>query len=274
MAAKLPGYAELHCRSNFSFLTGASHPGELVERAQQLGYAALAITDECSLAGVVRAHVAAREAGLPLIVGSEMRLTLPTRVTTTANKNKKKEEGGGAPPPPPSLPHARLVLLAQSRRGYGNLSHWITVARRRAAKGAYLAHPGDLEGKVPNAPTLAGLPECLALLVPDAAQSFETVFAHAMWLKTWFQERAWLALSLLRRPGDEELVDVARRVAQFTGLRIVATGDVLMHRRSRKPLLDVLAATRLKQPVAECGWQLESNAEQHLRSRARLAALY
>jgi error-prone DNA polymerase len=259
---QLPGYAELHCRSNFSFLTGASHPGELIERAQQLGYAALAITDECSLAGVVRAHVAAREAGLPLIVGSEMRLTLPT-VATTA------EEGAAA-----STPHAGLVLLAQSRRGYGNLSHWITVARRRTAKGAYLAHPGDIEGKVPNAPTLAGLPECLALLVPDAAQSFETVFAHAMWLKTWFQERAWLALSLLRRPGDEELVDVVKRVAQFTGLGIVATGDVLMHRRSRKPLLDVLAATRLKQPVAECGWQLEPNAEQHLRSRARLAALY
>ena len=259
MVIKLPSYAELHCRSNFTFLTGASHPGELVERARQLGYAALAITDECSLAGVVRAHVAAREAGLPLIVGSEMRLTLPVAAAT----------GEVAAPP-----HARLVLLAQSRRGYGNLSHWITVARRRAAKGAYLAHPGDLEGKVPNAPTLAGLPECLALLVPDAAQSFETVFAHAMWLKTWFQERAWLALSLLRRPGDEELVDVVRRVAQFTGLRIVATGDVLMHLRSRKPLLDVLAATRLKQPVAQCGLQLESNAEQHLRSRARLAALY
>ena len=60
---ELPGYAELHCRSNFSFLTGASHPEELVERAAALGYAALAITDECSLAGVVRAHVEAREAG-------------------------------------------------------------------------------------------------------------------------------------------------------------------------------------------------------------------
>jgi error-prone DNA polymerase len=255
----LPGYAELHCRSNFSFLTGASHPAELVERAQRLGYAALAITDECTLAGVVRAHVAAREAGLALIVGSEMRLTLPA---VTANDAAA------------AAPHARLVLLAQSRRGYGNLSHWITVARRRAAKGAYLAHPGDIEGKVPNAPTLAGLPECLALLVPDASQSFETVFAHAMWLKTWFQERASLALSQLRRPGDEELVDVVKRVARFTGLRIVATGDVLMHLRSRKPLQDVLAATRLKQPVAGCGLRLEPNAEQHLRSRARLAALY
>jgi error-prone DNA polymerase len=255
----LPHYAELHCRSNYSFLTGASHPAELVQRAQQLGYAALAITDECSLAGVVRAHVEALARQLHLIVGSEMRLTLPVA----------GGQGAGAGPP-----HARLVLLAQTRRGYGNLSHWVTVARRRAPKGSYLAYPGDIEGKVPSAPTLAGLPECLALLVPDASQSFETVFAHAMWLKTWFQDRAGIALSLRRRAGDEELQGVVRRVAGFTGLPIVATGDVLMHVRSRKPLQDTLTATRLKLRVAQCGLQLEPNAEAHLRSRARLAALY
>jgi error-prone DNA polymerase len=210
-ADPLPAYAELHCRSNFSFLTGASHPEELVQRAAALGYGALALTDECSLAGVVRAHVEAKAQGLHLVVGSEMRLALP---------------GSGAS-------HARLVLLAQSRRGYGNLSHWITVARRRAEKGRYLAHPGDVEGKVPNAPTLAGLPECLALLVPSAAQPFEQVFAHAMWLKTWFRDRAAIALELLHRGGDDDLVDHVVRAAQLTGLPIVAAGDVLMHVRSR-----------------------------------------
>ncbi len=266
----LPGYAELHCRSNFSFLTGASHPAELVERAQALRYSALAITDECSLCGVVRAHVAAREAGLHLIIGSEMRLTLPG----DANAKTPKKKGEAVAQEAGSQPHARLVLLAQTRRGYGNLSHWITVARRRAPKGSYLAHPGDIEGKVPNAPTLAGLPECLALLVPDASQPFETVFAHAMWLKTWFQDRASIAVSLLRRPGDEELLKVVRRVAEFTGLPIVATGDVLMHVRSRKPLQDVLSATRLKLPVTACGLKLGSNAEQYLRSRARLGTLH
>ena len=132
--AALPGYAELHCRSSFSFLTGASQPEELVERAHALGYAALAVTDECSLAGVVRAHVEAKRCGLHLLVGAEMRLVLPG--------DERR-------------PHARLVLLAQSRRGYGNLSHWITVARRRAPKGEYLAHPGDVEGRVPDAPMLA-----------------------------------------------------------------------------------------------------------------------
>ena len=249
----LPRYAELHCRSNFSFLTGASHPEELVLRAAALGYGALALTDECSLAGVVRAHLEAKAQQLHLVIGSEMRLVLP---------------GGSA------TPHARLVLLAQSRRGYGNLSHWITVARRRAEKGSYLAHPGDVEGKVPNAPTLAGLPECLALLVPSVLQSFEEVFAHAMWLKTWFQERAAIAVELLHRAGDDDLVDRVVEVARLASLPIVAAGDVLMHLRSRKPLQDTLAATRLGLPVAECGLALEPNAEQHLRSRGRLAALY
>ncbi len=248
----LPAYAELHCRSNFSFLTGASHPEELVERAHELGYSALALTDECSVAGAVRAHAEAQRHELHLIVGSEIRLTLP--------------ESGA--------PHARLVLLAQTRRGYGNLSHWITVARRRTAKGSYLAHPGDLEGKVPHAPTLAGLPGCLALLVPQVSQPFEEVFAHAMWLKAWFGDRAVLALERLLWAGDDELVEKVCRVSQLTGLPIVAAGDVLMHLRSRKPLQDTLTATRLGRPVAQCGLQLAPNAEQHLRSRGRLAALY
>ena len=248
----LPAYAELHCRSNFTFLTGASHPEELVVRAAQLGYSALAITDECSVAGVVRAHVEAKARKLHLLVGSEMQLTLP---------------GSGQT-------HARLVLLAQSRRGYGNLAHWITIARRRAAKGAYLAHPADVEGKVPSAPMLTGLPDCLALLVPHAGQIFEEAFAHAMWVKTWFQERAAIALELLHRAGDDDLLDLVQRVAHYTGLPIVAAGDVLMHVRSRKPLQDTLTATRLAVPVAECGLALEPNAEAHLRSRQRLAVLY
>ncbi len=269
----LPRYSELHCRSNFSFLTGASHPEELVQRAAELGYGAIAITDECSLAGVVRAHGEAKnkarekegkeggggeEGAIHLVVGSEMKLVLP---------------GGKADAA--CAPHARLVLLAQSRRGYGNLSHWITVARRRAPKGSYLAHPGDIEGKVPNAPMLAGLPGCFALLVPAAAQGEEEILAHAAWLKRWFQaDRAAIALELLHRAGDDDLVDRVVRVAKRTGLPIVAAGDVLMHVRSRKPLQDTLAAVRLGKPVAECGFGLEANAEQHLRSRGRLAALY
>jgi error-prone DNA polymerase len=129
-------YAELHCISNFTFLRGASHPGELVARARDLGYAALALTDECSLAGVVRAHAAAREAGLPLIVGSEFRLA----------------DG------------LRFVGLATSRRGYGELARLVTRGRRSAPKGQYRLARADLD---------AGLPDCLALWLPGAEPAAE-----------------------------------------------------------------------------------------------------
>lgn len=231
-----------------------------MQRAQALGYTAIAITDECSFAGVVRAHVEAQARGMHLIVGAEMRLTLPAA------------DGGGA--------HARLVLLAQDRRGYANLSLWITLARRRAAKGSYLAFPGDIEGRIPTAPMLAGLPGCLALLVPAIDQAPETVLQHARWLQRWIGDdergrpRAAIALELLHLAGDDTLRATVRSVAAQTGLRIVAAGDVLMHARSRKPLQDVLTATRLKRTVADCGLELAGNAEQHLRPRSRLARLY
>ncbi len=128
----LPAYAELHCISNFSFLQGTSHPEELVERAAALGYAALAITDECSVAGAVRAHVAAKDFGLKLLIGSEFRL----------------------------IDGPKLVLLAMNRAGYGNLSALITRARCAAKKGTYRITRSEFEG---------GIAECLALLVPDDA---------------------------------------------------------------------------------------------------------
>ncbi len=329
MSHRLAAYAELHCRSNFSFLTGASHPEELIARAQELGYAALALTDEGSLAGVVRAHAEAKRSGLHLVIGAEMRLSPPAPPAGAGGQS------GGLAATPPSM---RLLVHAMTRRGYGNLSQWITVARRRAGKGEYLAHASDLEGRVPNAPFLAGLPDCLALLVPEPGDRLETVFARAMWLKTWFGAarlgapaaegapapvpvsepvssppsgpgradvdaradsaagaglhaaetpsvgpaaadtpspgRAGIALVQLHRAGDAELAALVMRVSDLTGLPIVATGDVLMHRRSRKPLQDVLTATRLKLPVASCGTRLVPNAEQHLRSRGRLLSLY
>ena len=217
--------------------------------------------------------------------------TKTKRTTTTSTSTSTEEE---EPPPPPmprplrlligsemqltepgtGAPHARLVLLAQSRRGYGNLSHWISLARRRAAKGRYLAHPGDVEGKAPDAPMLAGLGDCFALLLPAAGQSEGEIAAHAQWLKTWFTgDRAAIALELLHRAGDDERIERVVAAAARTGLPIAAAGDVLMHVRSRKPLQDLLAATRLGRPVAECGHALAPNAEQHLRSRGRLAAL-
>ncbi len=103
------GYAELHCISNYSFLRGASHPEELVIQASKLGYAAIAITDECSMAGVVKAHVAAKECNLKLVVGAEFHLD----------------------------EDIHLVLLARNRIAYGQICNLITIGRRRADKGLY-----------------------------------------------------------------------------------------------------------------------------------------
>ncbi len=259
----LPGYAELHCRSNYSFLSGASQPEELVARAQALGYCALALADECSLSGSVRAHAEAERLQMRLIVGAEMQITAPAASTA-------------APAPSSTRPtEPRLVLLVQSRRGYSNLVQWITHARRRAPKGEYLAHRSDIEGRIPTAPMLAGLPGCFALLLPDPASPFELLFNHAMWLKTWFgTERAAIAVELRYQPHDALLVSLLSRLSAATGLALVAAGGVCMHTRSRKALLDVLMATRLKCTVAEAGLALQPNAEAHLRSRVRLASLY
>src|SRR5437660_6307778 len=144
-------YAELHCISNFTFLRGASHPEELVLRAQELGYAALAITDECSLAGVVRAHVEAKQNKLPLIIGSEFRL----------------DDG------------LRFVLLATDRSSYGNLSALITRGRRNAVKGSYRLTRADIAD---------GVAGCPALWLPgrspdiDEARWLSARFPGALWI--------------------------------------------------------------------------------------------
>ena len=253
-----------------------------------MGYAALALTDECSVSGVVRAHVEAQRLGLHLIVGTEMALTAPSAAIAAAAPAAEGLATAAAATgqrlaPVPAVtvaaaePGPRLVVLAMNERGYGNLVHWITVARRRAPKGQYEAHMGDLEGKVPDAPMLTGLPGCLGLLLADEALAsphpFKTLFAQALWLKTWFGDRAALALPLLRRAHDALLIDLVQQVAELTGVPIVAVGSVRMHLRSRKPLLDALTATRMQCTVAEAGHALAPNAEAHLRSRLRLGAL-
>jgi error-prone DNA polymerase len=143
-------YAELHCRSSYSFLTAASQPEELVHRAKELGYRGLALTDECSLAGVVRAHVEAKACHLQLIIGSEL---------AVANG-------------------PRIVILAMDRSGYGNLCHLISVARRRSPKGRYRVERRDLE---------TGLPGCLVLWLaemdadPKEGRWLASCFPERLW---------------------------------------------------------------------------------------------
>lgn len=236
----LPDYAELLCCSNFTFLHGASHPDELVARAKALGYRALAITDECSMAGIARAHVAAKRHELPLIVGSQFRVAPDQAVP-----------GGFT-----------LVLLATSLEGYGNLCEFITRLRRRSEKGRYRLALAEVD---PGA-----LADCLAIAVPDHGCAQAAADAIARWLLGHFLGRCWLGVAQRLLLGDALHLHRLRQSGALTAVPLVAVGEVLMHVRSRKPLQDVLTAIRMGRPLAECGFALAPNAEQHLRSRLRL----
>jgi error-prone DNA polymerase len=252
LSTPLPEYAELQCASNFSFLRGASHAEELVARAAQLGYASLAITDECSLAGVVRAHVEAKKLGLHLIIGSQFHL---------------KTENGS--------PAFSLIILAQNREGYGNLSELITLARTRTVKkGSYLLTPRDFATPEKPYAHLRGMPDCLVILAPAYGIATDDLAAQAQWLAKTFPGRARIALTLLHHGRDERHRAIVMQVAHDCAIPVLATGDVCMHVRSCKPLQDTLTAIRVGKLVAACGYDLAANAEQHLRSRLRLANLY
>ena len=244
MAGQLPDYAELHALSNFSFQRGASHAEELVERAHALGYRAIAITDECSVAGVVRAHVAAKEHGLKLLPGAEFLLQ------------------GGWP--------IRLVVLPHDAAGWGNLCEFITAARQLGdvlEKGSYRVALGESDFSL-----LAG---CEILLSPlQGAINTEAMCAHADWARRLFGLKIWLAVELLQGLDDALRLQQLQEVATRTGIRLVAAGNVLMHVRSRKPLHDVMTAIGMGITVHECGFALQANAEAHLRPRMRLADIY
>ena len=245
-ATSPPAYAELHCLSSFSFQRSASQPEELVARAAALGYSALAITDECSVAGVVRAHSVARTLGLKLVLGAEFRV---------------QEAGCEA---------FTVVVLAHNLQGWGNLCQFIAAARRAAPKGHY-----QLGWRGGHYQALWGsLQHCEVLICLPFAIKIEAAAALSMSVKALFGTHCWLAATF--HLGANDALERLRwqQLSVFTGVPLVAVGDVRMHVRSRKPLLDALTAVRLGVPVAQCGFGLQANAEAHLRSRARLTTLY
>ncbi|WP_304308319.1 error-prone DNA polymerase [Pseudacidovorax intermedius] len=236
----LSHYAELWCLSNFSFLHGASHPEELVERAHEMGYSALALTDECSMAGIVRAHVAAKEVGLKLLIGAQFSVEHEAPFT--------------------------FIVLARNLQGYGNLCEFITGLRRSADKGTYRLTFGHLAKQ--------RFEDCLVLLAPPRGTTPDHLNVLTDWLQASFEDRCWLVALRERVLGDEMWLHQLRQAANAFGVPVVAAGDVHMHVRSRKPLQDVLTATRIGKPLTECGLALQPNAERHLRTRLRLAQLY
>ncbi|MCA9155425.1 MAG: error-prone DNA polymerase, partial [Planctomycetales bacterium] len=244
-------YAELHCKSNFSFLMGASHAEELASRAAELGYAALAVTDRSSLSGMVRAHIAAKEAGLKLIVGAELT-------------------------PVDSAP---VVLWATDRESYARLSRLITVGRRRAAKGECeltfqdLAehHAGLLAGVCGDAWLHGGAD---ARGIEPSRLPLTDSLAPLDRFRELFGDRAYLLAELHRGPDDASRLELLRRLSRQTRLPLVAAGDVHYHSPERLPLHDVLTATRLGTNVREVAENRFPNAERHLRTKQEIAAAF
>ncbi len=267
-------YAELHCLSDFSFGRGASSARELFERAKRCGYTALAITDECSLAGSVRAFEAARDIDMQLILGTEVQLA----------------DG------------PKLVLLAENLAGYIALCGLITRGRRAATKGRYHLTRADLA---------TGLPGTLALWLPSCAESsscncrrtgrpdsprddatsararsglpvlLQRSIGHSAcaceqgeWLRALFGDRLWLAVELLHEDDDAARLAELAALARALDIRLVACGDVHMHVRARRALQDTLTAIRQRKTLIEARGTLHRNGERHLRRREALAAIY
>lgn len=227
-------YAELHCVSNFTFLRGASHPQELVQASFELGYKALAITDECSLAGVVKAHVAAQNCGLPLIIGSEFQLD-----------------------------SQRLIALVTNRQAYAELSALITLARRRSSKGEYRLEWHDLSNNLRHA---------LLIWLPSGDLDRDHEVGEK--LCQWFDNRLWIGVEHLLDGTEADQYYYYRNLGALWQVPLVACGDVHMHCKARQALQDTLTAIRHNCSVMALGERRFPNAERRLRSLPHLEKLY
>ena len=231
-------YAELHCITNFSFLRGASFPEEIVERANELGYRAIAITDECSVSGIVRAHTAAKNFGIKLIIGSEFILN----------------DG------------CHLVLLAENKRGYSQICNVITHARRQAKKGSYLIDKLTIKQFV--------LGDCIVLWIPDPLKKYEALVRDGLWLKGKFNKKLWITVELLLRGDDRYKLRLLEKLGAKLQIPLCAAGGVYMHDRDRRVLQDTVTAIRLAKKIDELGFDIESNGQRFLRPRNTLKKLY
>jgi error-prone DNA polymerase len=235
----LQNYAELAVTSNFTFLTGASHPDELVTRAKELGHAAIAITDTHSLAGIVRAHVAAKQADLQLVVGARIVLAEPIPCS--------------------------VLLHVTDRDGYANLCKLLTLGKRRSPKGQCHLTLHDV---------FAHERGLLATLVPPAILSEACVELLDGLRRVFADNRLSLAISRVYAAGDATRIEQIAALSRHTGVPLVATNDVHYHVPQRRALQDVLTCIRQGCTIDEAGLSLHANAERHLKSGEEMSRLF
>ena len=237
--AGLNRYAPLWCKSNFSFLEGASHPEELIETCAAVGLEALALTDRDGIYGVVEAHVKARELGIRLIIGSTVTI----------------DDG------------TCLVLLVVDREGYANLCRLLTLGRRRSAKGE--SRVGWQEVCVHAGGLIALWGGDCSLLVGPADPFF---VAHE--LREAFGDRLYAMAARHRRAEERRQEARLRKRAERYGIPVVATTEVLYHKPARRDLQDVLTCLRHRVTLSGAGRRIKPNAEHQLKSPYAFAALF
>jgi error-prone DNA polymerase len=227
-------YAELQVTTNFSFLRGAAHPDELVVTAAASGHRAIAITDRNSLAGIVRAHHAAKEVGIRLVVSCRLDL----RDSTS------------------------LLAFPEDRAAYGRLTRLLTLGKRRAPKG---------ECHLDYADVVAHGDGQIVVVLPSEEADMTDFAAR---VAADFRGRAYLTAHHLYRGDDARRLAHLAALGEATGLPLVATNDVLYHRPERRPLQDVLTCIREGCTIQEAGYRLAANAERHLKPPQEMARLF
>jgi error-prone DNA polymerase len=232
-------FAELCTASNFSFLHGASHPEELVMQAAHLGLAGISVCDRNSMAGVVRAHMAAKEAGLRFVPGCRLGFI------------------DGSPD---------ILVWPRDRQAYGRLTRLLTIGNRRAVKGDCHLTLDDLLAVDPGF--------SLALVLPSGLPGSSEVLKALHALKAVFGRAVRLAVALPRGAVDRHRLDLALRLSREAGVALLATNDALYHVPERRPLQDVLTCIRLHEKLETAGRQLQANAERHLKPPDEISRLF
>ena len=255
-------YVALWCKSNFSFLEGASHPDELVERAHALGVRGLALTDRDGVHGVVRAHVKARELGVPLIVGAEVTVGDSAAAGTDDDAAAGLGIAGGTP-----APVSTCVLLAMNRTGYANLCRLITTGRLRRPKGESCVTWPEVCARADGLIALWGGERSL-LTRREAPRAVIAPMRDA------FGDRLYVMVSRHRRAEEVRQEALVRRHAEHAGLPLVAATEVLYHAPARRDLQDVLTCIGRGVTLATAGRLTRPNAEHDLKAPEAMAQLF
>ena len=235
-------YAELQVTSNFSFLRGASHPEELVMAAAALGHSAIAIADRNTLAGVVRAHVAAREAGIRLVVGARLDL----------------------------VEDLSLICLPTGRAAYGRLAGLLTLGKRRAEKGQCRLTLDDL---LDGEEFAGGEGQILLAVAPETGAG--RAFGEALnKLRNKVKNNLYLIINNIYNGYNRQRNSALAELAAACRVRLVAANDVHAHSAARRPLRDVLTCIREHCTIFEAGYRLHANAERHLKAPDEMARLF